>query len=75
MVISAVTAPVARGFTILPGLLGKIGARLHLGRPRYLFPTLRDNHERTYRNCQQRENARRALMRRNSNEPLESELR
>ena len=36
-VISAVTAQVARGFTILPGLLAKIGARLHPGRPRYLY--------------------------------------
>ena len=34
VVISAVTAQVACGFTILPGLLGKIGARLHPGRPR-----------------------------------------
>ena len=40
MVIFAVTAKVARGFTILPGLLGKIGARLHPGRPGYLYIVL-----------------------------------
>ena len=37
VVISAVTAQVARGFTFLPGLLGKIGTRLRLGRPGYLY--------------------------------------
>ena len=37
VVISAVTAQVACGFTILPGLLGKIGTRLHPGCPGYLY--------------------------------------
>ena len=43
VVISVVTAQVARGFTMLPwpGLLGKIGARLHPGCLRYLYTIYR----------------------------------